>query len=185
MSITEKSFVLNNLCHLTSYPFVKTTNGKNIGITFAKKRDLSENSTQQENIFPLKVSNPILARSVVAVLGLGFIDAGYDFRNQSFSSFCTVSYFFFVRDYHYISKCIKIWMFRYSGDWSRIGVISKENEDLLKFAAFIVVPLCIFLIFSLSKESEDWFFFFFILLGFLKISMCNASDDLFKLLLAN
>ncbi|XP_050263077.1 uncharacterized protein LOC126707461 [Quercus robur] len=119
MSITEKSFVLNNLSHLTSYPFVKTTNGKNIGITFAKKRDLSENSTQQENIFPLRVSNPILARSVVAVLGLGFIDAGY------------------------------------SGDWSRIGVISKENEDLLKFAAFIVVPLCIFLIFSLSKESDD------------------------------
>nr|POE71300.1 hypothetical protein CFP56_65408 [Quercus suber] len=119
MSITEKSFVLNNPSHLSSYPFVKTTNGKNIGITFAKKRDLSENSTQQENIFPLRVSNPILARSVVAVLGLGFIDAGY------------------------------------SGDWSRIGVISKENEDLLKFAAFIVVPLCIFLIFSLSKESED------------------------------
>ncbi|KAF3974082.1 hypothetical protein CMV_002538 [Castanea mollissima] len=119
MSITEKSFVLNNLCHLTSYPFVKTTNGKKLGITSAKKRDLSENSTQQENIFPLKVSNPILSRSVVAVLGLGFIDAGY------------------------------------SGDWSRIGVISKENEDLLKFAAFIVVPLCIFLIFSFSKESED------------------------------
>ena len=45
-------------------------------------------------------------------------------------------------------------MFRYSGDWSRIGVISKENEDLLKFAAFIVVPLCIFLIFSISKEPE-------------------------------
>jgi len=98
MSITEKSFVLNNLSHLTSYPFVKTTNGKNIGITFAKKRDLSENSTQQENIFPLRVSNPILARSVVAVLGLGFIDAGYDFRNQSFSSFCTVSYFFFLSE---------------------------------------------------------------------------------------
>ncbi|KAL4654453.1 hypothetical protein ACB092_01G379500 [Castanea dentata] len=119
MSITEKSFVLNNLCHLTSYPFVKATNGKKLGITSAKKRDLSENSTQQENIFPLKVSNPILSRSVVAVLGLGFIDAGY------------------------------------SGDWSRIGVISKENEDLLKFAAFIVVPLCIFLIFSFSEESED------------------------------
>lgn len=80
MSITEKSFVLNNLCHLTSYPFVKTTNGKKLGITFAKKKDLSENSTQQENIFPLKVSNPILSRSVVAVLGLGFIDAGYAFR---------------------------------------------------------------------------------------------------------
>ncbi|KVI01366.1 uncharacterized protein LOC112501123 [Cynara cardunculus var. scolymus] len=43
----------------------------------------------------------------------------------------------------------------YSGDWSRIGVISKENEDLLKAAAFIVVPLCIFLIFSISKPNHD------------------------------
>ncbi|CDP21766.1 unnamed protein product [Coffea canephora] len=43
----------------------------------------------------------------------------------------------------------------YSGDWSRIGVISKENEDLLKAAAFVVVPLCLFLIFSLPKKSED------------------------------
>ncbi|KAK4774216.1 hypothetical protein SAY87_029235 [Trapa incisa] len=39
----------------------------------------------------------------------------------------------------------------YSGDWSRIGVISKEAEDLLKVAAFIVVPLCIFAIISISK----------------------------------
>ncbi|XAR66721.1 hypothetical protein NMG60_11013041 [Bertholletia excelsa] len=42
----------------------------------------------------------------------------------------------------------------YSGDWSRIGVISKETEDLLKLAAFLVVPLCLFLIFSLSKKQE-------------------------------
>ncbi|GMY35557.1 EUTSA_v10026581mg [Fagus crenata] len=118
MAVTEKSFIFNNLSFLTSYPFAKT-NGRKFGITLAKKRDLSENSSsQQENIFPLRVSNPILARSVVAVLGLGFIDSGY------------------------------------SGDWSRIGVISKEAEGLLKFAAFIVVPLCIFLIFSISKEPE-------------------------------
>ncbi|KAF4390149.1 hypothetical protein CsatB_013759 [Cannabis sativa] len=43
----------------------------------------------------------------------------------------------------------------YSGDWSRIGVISKENEDLLKAAAFIVVPLCLFFIVSLSKQRES------------------------------
>ncbi|XP_028104492.1 uncharacterized protein LOC114303558 [Camellia sinensis] len=42
----------------------------------------------------------------------------------------------------------------YSGDWSRIGVISKETEDLLKLAAFVVVPLCLFLIFSFSKKHE-------------------------------
>ncbi|EXC30167.1 hypothetical protein L484_008498 [Morus notabilis] len=43
----------------------------------------------------------------------------------------------------------------YSGDWSRIGVISKESEDLIKVAAFIVVPLCLFLIVKLSKEREN------------------------------
>ncbi|CAL5391871.1 unnamed protein product [Camellia sinensis] len=42
----------------------------------------------------------------------------------------------------------------YSGDWSRIGVISKETEDLLKLVAFVVVPLCLFLIFSFSKKQE-------------------------------
>ncbi|KAJ6330779.1 hypothetical protein OIU76_009386 [Salix suchowensis] len=42
----------------------------------------------------------------------------------------------------------------YSGDWSRIGVISKESEDLLKVAAFVVIPLCVFLIFSISKKEQ-------------------------------
>ncbi|KAD4180086.1 hypothetical protein E3N88_28677 [Mikania micrantha] len=64
---------------------------------------------------PLK----ILSQAAVAVLGLGFIDAGY------------------------------------SGDWSRIGVISTENEDFLKVAAFVVVPLCIFIILSISKVVDD------------------------------
>ncbi|CAH9093267.1 unnamed protein product [Cuscuta europaea] len=41
------------------------------------------------------------------------------------------------------------------GDWSRIGVIPKESEDVLKTAAFFVVPLCLFIIFSFSKKSED------------------------------
>ncbi|XP_062160096.1 uncharacterized protein LOC133867375 [Alnus glutinosa] len=116
MLVTRKSFIFNSP---TSYPSVRR-NGRKFGISMAKKRDLSDKSrTQQETtIFPLKISNPILARSVVAVLGLGFIDAGY------------------------------------SGDWSRIGVISKETEDLLKLAAFVLVPFCIFLIFSLSREPE-------------------------------
>ncbi|RZC69771.1 hypothetical protein C5167_032926 [Papaver somniferum] len=46
----------------------------------------------------------------------------------------------------------------YSGDWSRIGVISEENEELPKVAAFVVVPLCLYLILSLSnleKEEEQ------------------------------
>ncbi|PON70407.1 DNA-directed RNA polymerase subunit beta [Parasponia andersonii] len=43
----------------------------------------------------------------------------------------------------------------YSGDWSRIGVISKESEDFLKAAAFIVVPLCLFVIVNLPKQQES------------------------------
>ncbi|KAJ4959187.1 hypothetical protein NE237_026298 [Protea cynaroides] len=42
----------------------------------------------------------------------------------------------------------------YSGDWSRIGVISREGEELLKTVAFLVVPLCLFLMFSFSNEEE-------------------------------
>ncbi|EPS64943.1 hypothetical protein M569_09846, partial [Genlisea aurea] len=43
----------------------------------------------------------------------------------------------------------------YSGDWSRIGVISTETEDFLKAAAFVVVPLCIFAIISLSLKRGE------------------------------
>ncbi|KAF3452913.1 hypothetical protein FNV43_RR03346 [Rhamnella rubrinervis] len=42
----------------------------------------------------------------------------------------------------------------YSGDWSRIGVISKESEELLKVAAFVVAPLCLFLVLYFSKNEE-------------------------------
>ncbi|CAL5352728.1 unnamed protein product [Camellia sinensis] len=85
----------------------------------AQKRELGEKSMdKQEPVFSLRVSNTILAQSVVTVLELEFIDAGY------------------------------------SGDWSRIGVISKEAENLLKLTAFVVIPLCHFLIFSFSKKQE-------------------------------
>ncbi|KAL3643022.1 hypothetical protein CASFOL_013837 [Castilleja foliolosa] len=43
----------------------------------------------------------------------------------------------------------------YSGDWSRIGVISKGAEDLLKSAAFLVVPFCIFVIFYLFRKVDE------------------------------
>ncbi|KAL3824668.1 hypothetical protein ACJIZ3_020697 [Penstemon smallii] len=41
----------------------------------------------------------------------------------------------------------------YSGDWSRIGVITTETEDLLRAAAFLIIPLCLFLIFTLSNKE--------------------------------
>ncbi|CAA7404206.1 unnamed protein product [Spirodela intermedia] len=40
----------------------------------------------------------------------------------------------------------------YSGDWSRIGAVSRETEEVLKAAAYVVVPLCVFLIISLSSD---------------------------------
>ncbi|CAL4929738.1 unnamed protein product [Urochloa decumbens] len=43
----------------------------------------------------------------------------------------------------------------YSGDWSRIGAISKDTEDLLKLGSYAVVPLSLALIFSLSQDSND------------------------------
>jgi len=63
-------------------------------------------------------------------------------------------YFLFFISLYLSFSCKRISMFRYSGDWSRIGVISKETEDLLKLAAFVLVPFCIFLIFSFSREPE-------------------------------
>ncbi|KAJ4953332.1 hypothetical protein NE237_030164 [Protea cynaroides] len=115
MLITKKSFISSTL---SSY-LVRKNNGRKFRSIRAKKRDLTENSRNQpEPIFPLRVTNVLVARSAVAVLALGFIDAGY------------------------------------SGDWSRIGVISRESEELLKMAAFFIVPLCVFLIFSFSNQEK-------------------------------
>ncbi|XXG81259.1 hypothetical protein AAC387_Pa09g1937 [Persea americana] len=94
-------------------------NGRKSWPTSAKGRNLSEKSNGKDPIFPLRVSNALIARSVVAVLGLGFIDAGY------------------------------------SGDWSRIGAISRDTEELLKVATYVVSPLCLFLIFAISGEENN------------------------------
>ncbi|XP_044464670.1 uncharacterized protein LOC123195124 [Mangifera indica] len=113
---TQKTFIFTNLT--SPYLTVNKNGSKLPAITLAKKKDISETSTPQQQNFPIKLSTSLLPRAAIAVFGLGFIDAGY------------------------------------SGDWSRIGVISEENEALLKTAAFVVVPLCIFLIVYLSREPE-------------------------------
>ncbi|KAF7050072.1 hypothetical protein CFC21_058486 [Triticum aestivum] len=41
----------------------------------------------------------------------------------------------------------------YSGDWSRIGAISKDTEELLKLGAYAVVPLCLAL--ALRVPGDD------------------------------
>ncbi|GJN30674.1 hypothetical protein PR202_gb19001 [Eleusine coracana subsp. coracana] len=43
----------------------------------------------------------------------------------------------------------------YSGDWSRIGAISKDTEELLKLGAYVVVPLFLALIFSVSEDNNE------------------------------
>ncbi|XP_045818598.1 uncharacterized protein LOC123911260 isoform X2 [Trifolium pratense] len=40
------------------------------------------------------------------------------------------------------------------GDWSRIGAITPQTEELLRLAAFLVVPICVFFIFSLPKQPN-------------------------------
>ncbi|XP_072979682.1 uncharacterized protein [Typha angustifolia] len=72
-------------------------NGRQFQRTRAKKlENPGEASKMDGPISSFRVSKTFLAKSAVAVFGLGFLDAGY------------------------------------SGDWSRIGVISKESEELLK-----------------------------------------------------
>ncbi|CAL5199421.1 unnamed protein product [Lathyrus oleraceus] len=42
----------------------------------------------------------------------------------------------------------------YSGDWSRIGVITPQNEEFLRLAAFLVVPICVLFVFRVPKEPD-------------------------------
>ncbi|RLN16785.1 hypothetical protein C2845_PM02G33680 [Panicum miliaceum] len=73
----------------------------------------------------LLLSKSVLLRSGVALFALGFVDAVA-------SGAC-----------------------RCSGDWSRIGAISKDTEELLRLGAYGVVPLSLALIFSLSQDSNS------------------------------
>ncbi|CAO2836561.1 unnamed protein product [Amaranthus hypochondriacus] len=115
MLLSGKTFVSTKLSH----HFFREKSQRFI-TTFSKKPQFSDSSDNKGNPnFGLKISNKLLAQSGIAILGLGFVDAGY------------------------------------SGDWSRIGVISKETEDLLKLAAFLVVPVCLFLIFFINRQPEN------------------------------
>lgn len=43
----------------------------------------------------------------------------------------------------------------YSGDWSRIGVLSKEKEELLRIAAYGVVPLSAAAVWAIGNRSKS------------------------------
>ncbi|KAG6587801.1 hypothetical protein SDJN02_02494, partial [Cucurbita argyrosperma subsp. argyrosperma] len=120
MPIADSSFIFTGLSALPHPLLLSNNNARKFGTTSAKRTGDSDSISSTQLKFPsLRVANPLLARSVVAVLGLGFVDAGY------------------------------------SGDWSRIGAITKETEDLLKIGAFLVVPFCVFLIFSFSEQTDS------------------------------
>ncbi|GMP36059.1 hypothetical protein CsSME_00008293 [Camellia sinensis var. sinensis] len=75
MLTIERSIISNILTHMV----VKKNGTKFRSSTVVfQKRELGEKSRdKQEPIFSLRVSNTILDQSVVTVLGLRFIDAGY------------------------------------------------------------------------------------------------------------
>ncbi|CAN0838243.1 hypothetical protein LINGRAHAP2_LOCUS2055 [Linum grandiflorum] len=89
-----------------------------------RKDDGDDSDSAPQPNFRLKLPGNIpigklVASSAKAVLGLGFVDAGY------------------------------------SGDWSRIGAISKETEDLLKVASILVALFCVLIVISISKQEES------------------------------
>jgi hypothetical protein len=43
---------------------------------------------------------------------------------------------------------------RYSGDWSRIGALSRETEAALRTAAYVVVPLSAVLVWVIGKRRK-------------------------------
>jgi hypothetical protein len=43
---------------------------------------------------------------------------------------------------------------RYSGDWSRIGALSRETEAALRTAAYVVVPLSAALVWVIGKRKK-------------------------------
>ncbi|KAL8133717.1 hypothetical protein AgCh_008962 [Apium graveolens] len=118
MLLTGNNFII--FTSISSH-LCTSNNGRKFAriITLAKKEESSGETNENLDAFPLRVPKRVLAQSVVAILGLGFVDAGY------------------------------------SGDWSRIGAISKETEDLLKLGAFVVVPLCLLFILSFSRKVEN------------------------------
>ncbi|KAE8735452.1 Tetratricopeptide repeat (TPR)-like superfamily protein isoform 1 [Hibiscus syriacus] len=115
----HKSLTFNGILLSSHLPVTRTDSRFVTKLSKRKDTVCPSSSNDRFPKFKLGVSNTVLARSLVGLFGLGFIDAGY------------------------------------SGDWSRIGVISKDAEDLLKIAAFVVVPVCVFLVISFSKEPAD------------------------------
>nr|BAJ89088.1 predicted protein [Hordeum vulgare subsp. vulgare] len=84
----------------------------------------------------------VLLRAGAVLFALGFVDAGY------------VSSQRIGRRAPIIDKIDEVSLAcRYSGDWSRIGAISKDTEELLKLGAYAVVPLCLALALSVPGDG--------------------------------
>jgi hypothetical protein len=79
-------------------------------------------------------------------LGKGVGIRKYDLEFTFCFSWCKVSHF---------RPLVWFMLYRFSGDWSRIGVLSKETEEELQWAAIGVVPLAATLIWSIYKRNRD------------------------------
>ncbi|KAL9362697.1 hypothetical protein Peur_045482 [Populus x canadensis] len=166
MVAIKRSFFLINL-KLSHHVRLKKNGRKCFATALAKRKEPSENSRSQEQpVFPVTVPKNILSQSAAAVFGLKkngrkcFATALAKRKEPSENSRSQEQPVFPLRVPKNILSQSAAAVFGlgfidagYSGDWSRIGVISKESEDLLKVAAFVVIPLCVFLIFSVSKEE--------------------------------
>lgn len=81
MPIADSTFIFTGLSALPHPLLLSNNNARKFGTTSAKRTGDSDSdsiSSTQLKFPSLRVANPLLARSVVAVLGLGFVDAGYE-----------------------------------------------------------------------------------------------------------
>eukprot|EP00258_Populus_trichocarpa_P032982 XP_024449001.1 uncharacterized protein LOC112326027 isoform X2 [Populus trichocarpa] len=164
MVAIKRSFFLINL-KLSHHGCLKKNGRKCFATALAKRKEPSENSRSQEQpVFPVTVPKNILSQSAAPVFRLKkngrkcFATALAKRKEPSENSRSQEQPVFPLRVPKNIlsqsaAAVFGLGFIDAGGDWSRIGVISKESEDLLKFAAFVVIPLCVFLIFSVSKEE--------------------------------
>ena len=75
MLLTEKNFII--FTSISSH-LSRNTNGRKFAriIPSAKKEEGSGETSDKLAAFPLKFPKRVLAQSAIAILGLGFVDAG-------------------------------------------------------------------------------------------------------------
>ncbi|KAI3858522.1 hypothetical protein MKX03_018819 [Papaver bracteatum] len=127
--------VITQINSLASFsPYLRLSNDnkdrywRKIRPQFSRKQDVS---SDDQNVSMTSKQNPSTILSALRIPKIFFVQSAIDVLGLGFIDA------------------------GYSGDWSRIGVISEENEELLKVAAIVVVPLCLYLILSFSNLEKE------------------------------